>query len=154
MIEVIDSFGGKYEFLSNFSNHKVILFGGEYSTSEHAFQAMKTTTERDFEYIRSAPTPAQAKWRGNRITICKNWRRQRDSAMALVVFSKFTRDTDIARELISTGDAELIEGNYHGDDYWGKIKDGSGDWVGQNKLGEVLMSVRELLLGAEAFLSA
>ncbi len=154
MIEVIDSFGGKYEFLSNFSNHKVRLFGAEYSTSEHAFQAMKTTTERDLEYIQNALTPASAKWRGNRITICKNWRKQRDSAMMLVVFSKFTQDIDIARELISTGDAELVEGNYHGDDYWGKIKDDGGAWVGQNKLGEILMSVRELLLGAEAFLSA
>ena len=154
MAEVIDSFGGKYEFLSNFSNHKVILFGGEYPTSEHAFQAMKATTERDLEYIRSAPMPAQAKWRGHRITICKDWSKKRDSAMMLVVFSKFALDIDIARELIATGDAELIEGNYHGDDYWGKIRDGYGGWVGQNKLGEILMSVRELLLGAEAFLAA
>ncbi len=154
MTEAIDSFGGKYEFLSNFSNHKVILFGGEYSTSEHAFQAMKATTERDLEYIRSAPAPLQAKWRGNRIAIYKDWSKRRDSAMMLVVSLKFTRDNNIARELVATGDAELIEGNYHGDDYWGKIRDANGDWVGQNKLGEILMSVRELLLGAKAFLHA
>ena len=148
MTGAIDSFGGKYEFLSNFSNHKVRLFGGKYPTSEHAFQSMKAITERDLEYIRSAPSPSQAKWRGNRIAIRKDWRKRRNSAMVLVIFLKFTQDNNIARELIATKDAELIEGNYHGDDYWGKIRDANGDWVGQNKLGEILMNVRELLLGA------
>ena len=42
--------------------------------------------------------------------------------------------------LIKTGDQELIEGNYWNDTYWGVCKG-----VGQNKLGKILMRVREEL---------
>lgn len=42
------------------------------------------------------------------------------------------------KKLIKTGDAELIEGNWWGDKYWGMC---NGE--GMNKLGKILMQVRK-----------
>ena len=44
----------------------------------------------------------------------------------------------MASRLINTGDAILIEGNTWGDTYWGVC-----DGVGENRLGKLLMEVRE-----------
>lgn len=59
---------------------------------------------------------------------------------------KFTMHKDLGTKLISTGDAELIEGNYWGDDFWGKIKNPvTGEWIGRNELGKILMRVRKYI---------
>lgn len=42
--------------------------------------------------------------------------------------------------LLSTGDEELIEGNYWKDTYWGVC-----NGVGENHLGKLLMKIREKL---------
>ena len=47
-------------------------------------------------------------------------------------------DPELRNLLLATGDEELIEGNYWGDTYWGVC-----NGVGQNKLGKLLMQVRE-----------
>lgn len=46
-------------------------------------------------------------------------------------------DPDLNAKLQETGDAELIEGNYWGDRFWGVC-----DGVGENHLGKLLMRVR------------
>ena len=46
--------------------------------------------------------------------------------------------TVLKRQLLETGAAELIEGNYWGDRYWGVCKG-----VGDNWLGKLLMTVRK-----------
>ena len=53
---------------------------------------------------------------------------------------KFSQNPEIAKELLATGDALLIE-HTRNDDYW---TDG-GDGSGKNKLGLLLMQVREEL---------
>jgi ribA/ribD-fused uncharacterized protein len=142
MPNVIDSFSGEYECFSNFSAHPV----GQYATSEHAFQAKKATNERDHDYVASALTPASAKWRGRRIQLRDDWNEVKDPEMLQVVLDKFLEHKDIGDILIGTGKATIIEGNYHGDDYWGMIRNEKGDWTGQNVLGKTLMLVREILI--------
>ena len=142
MPKIIDSFSGKYECFSNFSAHPV----GQYATSEHRFQAKKATNERDHDYVIEANSPRSAKWRGRQIKLRADWPEAKDPEMLQAVLDKFIEHRDIGNILISTEDALLIEGNYHGDDYWGMIKDENGKWVGQNKLGETLMLVREILI--------
>lgn len=44
----------------------------------------------------------------------------------------------------STGDVELVEGNWWGDRFWGVC-----DGVGENRLGRCLMEVRKELRGEE-----
>ena len=53
---------------------------------------------------------------------------------------KFSQNLEIAKELLATGDAILIE-HTRNDDYWADGGDGSG----KNKLGLLLMQVREEL---------
>lgn len=52
--------------------------------------------------------------------------------------------------LLATGDAELIEGNTHGDTFWGCVKTPNGVWYGENWLGRLLMEIRtEIRLGVQ-----
>jgi hypothetical protein len=65
--------------------------------------------------------------------------------MGLLLMQKFTRHPQLARELVGTGDAELVEGNTWGDEFWG-VCNGRGS----NQLGRLLMEVRALLRSLEA----
>jgi ribA/ribD-fused uncharacterized protein len=56
------------------------------------------------------------------------------------VLAKFSQHADLKEILLSTADAKLVEHTFN-DSYWGDGGDGSG----QNKLGQILMSVREEL---------
>ena len=51
--------------------------------------------------------------------------------------AKFMQNPNLARLLIETGDATLIEGNTWGDRVWGVC-----DGVGENRLGRILMRIR------------
>jgi hypothetical protein len=57
------------------------------------------------------------------------------------VLRKFETHADIREVLLSTGN-ELIVENAPGDYYWGCGADGSG----KNRLGQILMEVREILI--------
>jgi len=57
------------------------------------------------------------------------------------VYAKFSQNRDVQSVLLSTGDSELIEHTEH-DLFWADGGDGSG----QNKLGKILMKVRNRLM--------
>ena len=73
-----------------------------------------------------------------------DWDKVRDQVMYEVVFEKFSQNSKIRERLISTGEAELIEGNTWNDRYWGVC-----NGIGQNKLGKILMRVRSEFLQKE-----
>ena len=56
--------------------------------------------------------------------------------------AKFTQNPKLKEQLLSTGDAILIEGNTWNDRYWG-VDASSG--VGKNHLGKLLMKIRSEL---------
>lgn len=56
------------------------------------------------------------------------------------VLNKFQTHKDLSELLLSTGGNDIVE-NAPGDYYWGCGKDGSG----LNKLGKILMRVRDSL---------
>ena len=60
--------------------------------------------------------------------------------MAYVLHLKFRQHPELGNLLIATGDAELIEGNIWRDTYWGVC-----NGVGKNRLGELLMQLRNEL---------
>ena len=70
----------------------------------------------------------------------KDWEQVKDEIMQQGVLRKFETHADIREILLVTGD-ELIVENSPIDYYWGCGKDGSG----KNRLGEILMTVREIL---------
>ncbi len=129
---------------SNFSRHGFELDGLWWATSEHYFQAQKfVTTDRDwFEKIREVKNPKDAARMGRDRShpLRSDWEQVKDEIMQQAVLQKFQTHADIREILLATGD-ELIVENAPGDYYWGCGKDGSG----KNKLGQILMAVREIL---------
>lgn len=138
MKKVIDSFRGRYEFLSNFWREKDGL------TVEHRFQAQKNHDPRGREPFPRTMSPGEAKAAGRKLKLRADWEDVKDQVMEEIVRKKFS-DRVLARELVGTDDAELIEGNTWHDQTWGMVKDRDGKWHGQNRLGKILMKIREEL---------
>jgi ribA/ribD-fused uncharacterized protein len=146
MTEPIVSFRGKYDFLSNFYPSEIEMDGIAYPTVEHAYQAAKTPDEDKRREVAALVKPGAAKAAGRRIKPPHNWREYNLELMTDLIRQKFTRYPDLREKLKATGDAELIEGNNWNDRFFGKCRDKkTGEWVGENKLGLMLMRVREEL---------
>ncbi len=139
MPNTISSFSGTYGFLSNFYLATVVLDEIEYPTVEHAFQAAKTLAPVQREQIRLATT-MNAKRLGRRVALRSGWDGMRVEVMRGLVQQKFTRHPELARRLLATEDARLIEGNYWRDRFWGVF-----EGEGENQLGLILEQVRENL---------
>jgi N-glycosidase YbiA len=133
-----------YGCFSNFSKHGFELDGLWWPTSEHYFQAQKfvTTDPLWFDKIREVKTPKEAAkmGRSREHPMGNDWEKVKDKIMENAVFCKFKTHGDLREILLSTGDNLIVE-NSPIDYYWGCGKDGSG----KNKLGEILMIVREKL---------
>ena len=69
-----------------------------------------------------------------------DWEEVKDSIMLQAVTAKFETHEKLARLLLSTGERMIVE-NAPMDAYWGCGPDGKG----QNKLGRILMTVRDRL---------
>jgi len=137
-MKVIDSFRGQYDFLSNFSPYGFCDNEGKYyKTVEHFFQSQKTKDFEEREKIRKAKSPKQAKARGRKVKLRKDWDEIKDRIMYTGLKLKFHQNPDIKEKLLETGNCMLVEGNWWGDTYWG-ICNGNGE----NKLGKLLMLLR------------
>lgn len=136
----IESFSGKYRFLSNFYPCTVELDGETYSSVEHAYQAAKTLDIKDRQIIRDTPQPNIVKKLGRYVTVRNNWEEIKLEIMSVLVWQKFSTNEELRTKLLETQDCELIEGNWWNDTYWGICKG-----VGQNNLGKILMAVRSVL---------
>lgn len=140
MTEPITEFVGPYKFLSNFYEAPVVFEGEWYPTSEHAYQAAKTTDPRIRRYIAGLPTPGKAKRAaGPRgvVTLREDWEDIKYDVMFSVVSDKFTRHPLLRDALLRTGDAMLVETNTWGDTTWGVCQGQGKNWLGQ-----ILMAVR------------
>src|SRR5207245_5272700 len=69
-----------------------------------------------------------------------DWENVKDDIMLMANRSKYNQNPKLRQLLISTGDSILIEHTQR-DKYWGDGGDGSG----LNKLGEILMQIRNEL---------
>lgn len=131
-----------YGCFSNFSPHGFERDGVWWPTSEHYFQAQKFAGTSFADLIRQAPTPREAAKLGRRrsLPLRHDWEVIKDQVMLAGILCKFETHADIRAVLLATGE-ELLAENAPRDYYWGCGADGSG----QNKLGQVLMTVRTLL---------
>lgn len=147
----IDEFQGDYRFLSNFWPAPVTFDEIEYPSVEHAYQAAKTLDPDERRRIAALATPAEAKTAGRALASRglqrADWEQVKVDVMEQCVREKFTRHADLRAKLLATGDAELIEGNDWGDRVWGVSPPPSRGGVGENRLGKILMSVRDELRG-------
>lgn len=136
----ITRFDGPYACLSNFHPSAVEWMGFEVPTLEHAFQLAKTLDPGARTEIAAASTPGLAKRLGRGVALRADWDESKCAVMEALLVQKFTRHAHLAAVLLSTGEAELVEGNSWGDTYWGVC-----NGVGRNQLGCQLMQVREHL---------
>jgi ribA/ribD-fused uncharacterized protein len=135
----IDSFKGAWEFLSNFWPCRITHDGIEYPTTEHAYQALKTTNKDIRRAIAQAASPYLAKKAGKAVQLREDWEQVKVPVMRFLLRLKFYH-APYTKALLATGDDQLIEGNYWKDTFWGVC-----DGVGENWLGRLLMEIREEL---------
>jgi ribA/ribD-fused uncharacterized protein len=156
MVDVIDSFRGEYNFMSNFYASDIdisFVWAPQVKfvmpTGEHAFQCLKCVTS-DMSVdekmlwllqIARAASPNEAKKLGRTIKIdVAKWNRDSEGFMGRIQQQKYLQNPHLAEKLLATGDATLIEGNDWGDRLWGQV-----NGKGENKLGKILMAVRDQL---------
>lgn len=133
----IEKFSGDYRFLSNFYPSIFSVNEVEYQTVEHFFQANKTKDPDEFEKIRKALTPGEAKRLGQKVTLRNYWEDIKILVMVRALDEKF-KIPELREKLLKTGDAHLVEGNHWNDTYWG-VCNGEG----KNMLGVLLVELRE-----------
>jgi len=146
-----------FGFCSNFHPAPIVLDGENWPTTEHYYQFQKSFDRRYRQAIRSATTPGQAKrlaappdatghtgsdswFRKNGAMPRPDWNEAKLEIMRRAIRAKFTQNAELARMLLSTGTAELVEDS-KSDSFWGAGADGSGE----NWLGRLLMELRDEL---------
>lgn len=131
-----------YAKFSNFAPYGIARDGVWWPTTEHYFQAQKFDDPDYRERIRRAIRPKEAKLLGTtrKLPLRSDWEIVKDGVMLDAVRIKFQTHEKLARLLLSTGRRLIVE-NAPTDPYWGCGPDGSG----LNKLGKILMTVRDEL---------
>jgi len=131
---------------TNFSAHPVVYRDKRYPTSEHLFQSFKFQDHRPnlAEHIRlcctERPSVALSEARRFQPEVRPDWLNVNIAKMDETLFLKFSQHPDLKRELISTGNAELVEDSDK-DSFWGIGADGHG----RNELGKALERLRRKL---------
>lgn len=125
---------------SNFALFPITVDEKLWGTSEHYYQAHKYDTKDLQEYVRAAGSPEEAAKRGRQKDLPKrkNWKQVKDEIMYKALVAKYTQHENLKKLLLSTGSAPIIEHTKR-DKYWGDAGDGSG----LNKLGKMLVDIRE-----------
>lgn len=135
----IESFSGKYRFLSNFYPCFIEYEGITYPSTEHAFQAAKFLDFKIREEIAALKKPMEAKLFPKGKTIRDDWFDVSLKIMKDVNVVKY-RQPSFRDRLDDTRGYKLEEGNTWGDTFWGTC-----NGTGENHLGKILMEIRDEL---------
>ena len=167
----IGSFKGGWSFLSNFYPANVKLWIDErnvpyahditpfiarnieiYPSVEHAYQAAKFLDPKiraRFQWATLSAGQAKAMGYDLRDQVRADWKEVSLEIMRDLNRQKYTPSI-LKRKLLATFQAELIEGNWWSDEFWGVCygcaKDGPHEPRGLNHLGKILMEIRRGLV--------
>ena len=148
-MEHISEFRGKHYFLSNFYSAPVIYDGVKYLNNEAAFQSMKCENHKNRLFFATLD-PSMAKSAGRQAMLRKDWEAVKEQFMYEIVKAKFTQNRTLKYKLMALEAVFLEEGNYWHDNIWGNcFCERCKNIKGQNKLGKILMIVRDDFLGYE-----
>lgn len=139
-------------YLGNMFPSPIEYDGKIWRTAEALFQAMRFDDDSVREMIRNEKSPFGLKLKVKSITdqmsITPKGEQDIDN-MRMVIRLKFGQYPELSEQLRSTGNAVLIEdlnkrksGN---STFWGAYLS-NGQWIGENKLGELLMELRRELV--------
>lgn len=135
----IQLFKGKYRFLSNGYNSDVCINGVTFRNVEAAYQAQKVDS-KDRAMFSNLDAGAAYIFGKALKQIPDDWKERRLSIMEQIVREKFNQNVELARDLIDTGNAEIV--------YRSKVNRFYGYWddgKGENHLGRILMEIRQNL---------
>ena len=144
-------------YLGNMFASPIVYKGEDWRTAEALFQSLRFDDASIHEMIKQEKSPLMLKIKIKSLRsqmILDPTKEQDLDNMRLVLRLKFEQHPDLRALLLSTGDALLIEdvskrkgGNGV---FWGAYLS-EGEWYGENKLGQLLMELREeiLKLGAQ-----
>jgi ribA/ribD-fused uncharacterized protein len=141
-MDSIAGFHSKHRFLSNDAQvpHGIRVGNLLVYTAEHAYQMQKTRDTAEQERIAFAASALAARHHGRRVTLREDWFDVRVGIMYQVLKQKFRPNSLLAKQLMLTGDKLLLATDTNLGTFWG-VYNGSGE----NRLGQLLMSVREEL---------
>lgn len=137
-VGAIGYFDGEHRWLSNFWPCRVEFEGAVYPSVENAYQAAKFSPEARVMFV--SCKPYVAKRLGRSMPARADWDAVKVDVMRAALAEKFAPGTDLATQLLATGDVDLVEGNTWGDTFWG-VCNGKG----HNHLGRLLMERRAQL---------
>lgn len=151
----ITAFFTKASPLSNFYPCELVIDNCTYHSVEQYYQEKKAIFGKNPEIaslIRSTTDPAKCKNLGGKVLVGDNWLPFALDEMKRACWIKFSQNPYLKGFLRNTGDSMLVEAGP--DKYWGvglKLNDpnihnkDSWDCHAQNRLGEVLMTIRKEL---------
>ena len=83
-------------------------------------------------------SPSEARKKGKLVYLRPDWEDIKTQVMEEICRSKFEQNPNLKDKLLKTGEAVLQEGNTWNDKTWGMV-----DGVGENRLGKILMKLRD-----------
>jgi ribA/ribD-fused uncharacterized protein len=142
--QVISSFSGAYDFLSNFHACNIRMSGKVFYSAEQAYHYHKLARLHDRNQMLALVDPMKAKKFSRKCEIIPHWDEMRTGIMFMVLLIKFQQNGYLMDALLKTAPATLIEGNHWNDTYWGCVWKGDREgWVGENHLGRLLTIIRD-----------
>jgi ribA/ribD-fused uncharacterized protein len=149
-----DESKGEYRNFSNMSNHPIEVDGIKYPSVEHYYQAMKAKQFEDTEMeekIVNAKSTKAVKAMGKKVKgFAKEiWDSKKDAVMRTGVRAKFVQHPELRKQLLETGERMIGKADAR-NTYWGigtsmesEKSNHPEKWRGQNKLGKLLMDMRQ-----------
>ena len=141
-VRPITLFRNEYEFLNNYYDCDIHVGDLTFTNVEAAYQSFKCqTNEEQAEF--QCLNPVMAKKKGQEVQLRPDWEEKRFEIMSMLVRVKFEQNPNLRDKLLATGKAELIEGNWWHDNYWGVCSCAKcGSLTAYNHLGKILMELR------------
>ena len=140
--KAINSFSGRYFFLSNLYQNVTAYDGMYYQSAESAFQASRCRVPYDrriFAELDGIGNGYQAKELIRQLYCKDEYTEQSVVDMIDIISDKFYRNPELMDRLLATGDADIINCNDWHDSFWG-VDNRTGE--GNNWLGLILQTVR------------
>jgi len=146
----------EFGFLSHFHPSPIVIDGVDWPTVEHFYQSQKSLDPRYYAAVRACATPNMAKrlatvpapgqvdqgswFLAKRKSPRPDWEEIKLNVMRRADTAKYLQNPDLARRLLATETAELVEDAKH-DVFWGIGREGTGaNWAGR-----IIMEVRAKL---------
>ncbi|MFC3051605.1 NADAR family protein [Kordiimonas pumila] len=134
--------GEHHSEFKNSSAHGIKLDGVYWRSVAHYVEAQRFSCPEVQEKVRKSPYAFAARSIARAVpdALRDDWFDVRDRVMEKAVRAKFEAHAELRAALCATGKAEIIDGSVLGT-YWGAGAGGTG----QNKLGKIMMKIRDEL---------